>query len=272
MNTTISRLLSKAIFLSGALFIGWRAQAQSTGTQPQTDTSHIKHMHREFQRYPHAQAPNYLRPDLAAGNDWGRGAGPRRSFGGHKSRIHYTPEQRKQVAAINKENRQKSADLFNNDNLTLKQYKAGLLALQKDRKAKMEGLLTQQQKDARAASARRRSENMQVMAAAHLERMKLRLDLTDDQVAKIRSGEENLHVQMKTLHENDNLLPQQKREQMRGLAEKHRDLVKSVLTTEQQTKFEQMMRRRPGDGRRGGFHGRGPGFRPVPEGQGGQPI
>ena len=189
-------------------------------------------------------------------NGMGRSHGFRGHRGmGHRGEgIHYTPDQRKQLIAINKDYRQKSQDLFKQDNLTLKQYKAGLIALQKDKKAKMAALLTQPQKDQLAARRKRMDENRQVMEVARLERLKLRLNLTDDQVAKIKAGQENLHSQVKAIHENDDLLPQQKMEQMKALLAKRNDTYKTVLTPEQYSQFEKMHEH--GFGRPGGFdHG-----------------
>jgi hypothetical protein len=190
------------------------------------------------------------------GRDFGHGRGFARGAGhngwGGEARIHYTPEQRKQVAAINKDYRQKAEDLYKKDNSTLREYKAGLLALQKEKKTKLEGLLTQKQKDEMAARRKRRTENMQVMAVARMERLKLHLGLSDDQVAKIKAGQESLRNQVKAIHENDNLLPQQKMEQMKALMAKRNDTYKAVLTPEQYSQFEKMSHGR-GRGGRGGF-------------------
>lgn len=235
MNRKFSSLLKKAMFLSGALILGWAAQAQST-TNP-SDTSH-RH------------------------GAWAYHRGGQRGFGhGREFGPHYTPEQRQQVAAINKDYRQKSADLFKQDNLTLKQYKAGLIALQKEKKDKLQGLLTQQQKDEMAARHKRMSENAQVMEVARLERLRLHLGLTDDQVAKIKAGQDDLRGQVKAIHENDNLLPQQKMEQMKALIAKRNDTYKAVLTPDQYTQFEQMSHHRPGGGG-GRFGGPWQGHRP----------
>jgi hypothetical protein len=158
--------------------------------------------------------------------------------------------------AINKDYRQKSEDLFKQDNITLKQYKAGLIALQKEKKSKLQALLTPQQKDEIAARRKRMSENAQVMAAARLERLKLRLSLSDDQVAKIKAGQESLRSQFQAIHENDNLLPQQKREQIKTLMTTRNETLKSVLTPDQYTKFQQMSHRRAGGSWQGhGFGG-----------------
>jgi hypothetical protein len=177
--------------------------------------------------------------------------------------VHYTPEQRKQVMTINKDYKQKSEDLFKQDNITLKQYKAGLIALQKEKNSKLQSLLTPQQNDEIAAGRKKRAEDAQVREVAHLERLKLHLNLTDDQVAKIKAGQENLRSQVKAIHENDNLLPQEKRDQMKTLLAKRNDTYKSVLTPDQYTQFEKMHHRGgPGGpmGHRQGYGDNRPGF------------
>lgn len=271
MNPKNSTLLKKAFFVVGILTLGWTAQAQTTGNNTSSDSTHRAPMHRRWTGRPGGDSTNHFRRPGAGGfagngvrrgGEFGRPQGRpgfqpdgfarggfennrfgRRGF--HNAMgIRYTPEQRKQLAAINKDYQQKSADLFKKDNITLKEYKAGLVTLQKERKSKTEALLTQQQKDQLATRRTRMSENMQVMGAARMERLKLRLNLTDDQVAKIKSGEEGFHNQLKAIRENDNLLPQQKREQMKDLMGKNKDIVKSVLTPEQQTKFDEMNRHR----------------------------
>ncbi len=101
------------------------------------------------------------------------------------------------------------------------------------------------------------TENDQVMAVARLERLRLHLNLTDDQVAKLKAGQQNLRSQAKAIHENDNLLPQEKREQMKALLAKRNDTYKAVLTPEQFSQFEKM-HHRPG-GRHFGGGPNGPG-------------
>ena len=264
MNGKFSSLLKRALFLSGALILGWTARAQSSTPPPATSdtTHHHDGMHHRWD--PRQNGPGRdsawanHRPGQGRGfNRDGRGEyarGGQRGFGrggfGHGREFgpRYTPQQRQQVAAINKDYRQKSADLFKQDNLTLKQYKAGLIALQKEKKDKLQGLLTQQQKDEMAARRKRMSENVQVMQVARLERLKLHLNLTVDQVAKIKAGQDNLRGQVQAIHENDNLLPQQKMEQMKALIAKRNDTYKAVLTPDQYTQFEQMSHHRPGGG------------------------
>jgi hypothetical protein len=232
------------------LFSFAAAQAQSSGSD--TTTHHPSGMHHSW------GDRNGRGPDRNSRGFEGKGHGfdhNGRSFDGWANRggqhIHYTPEQRQQAMAINKDYRQKTQDLFKQDNITLKQYKASLLALQKEKKDKLAALLTPQQKDEIAARRKNRDENMQVRAAAHLERLKLHLNLSDDQVAKLKAGQENLRNEFKAIHEADNLLPQQKMEQLKALMAKRNDTYKSVLTPDQYTQFEKMSHRRAAGGFRG---------------------
>jgi hypothetical protein len=261
MNPKSSSPLKKALLFTGALFLGWAANAQTSasGGNMSSDTTHRSGMHRVWNGRAGQAGFRHNGFGGPGGKDWAHRGG-RDGFRGRGPRIRYTPEQRQQVMAINKDYHQKAEDLYKKDNITLKEYKTGLVALQQERKGKLEALLTQQQKDERTARMKRMSENVQVMQAAHLERLKLRLDLSDDQVAKIKAGVENSRSQLKALHENDNLLPQQKREQMKDLMAKQKEAIKSVLTPEQLGKFEEMSRHRRfgpgGPGGPGGRHGR----------------
>ncbi|HVV05261.1 MAG TPA: hypothetical protein VHC96_13615 [Puia sp.] len=241
MNSKSQKLLKNSLLLTGILLTCGLVHAQSTGNS--TDSTH---------RSMHHWGPRKGQDRHGfADRDHSR-------FGHGHEGIHYTPEQRRQLMAINKEYHDKSAELFKKDNITLKEYKADLIALQKDKRSKTEALLTPQQKDQQARRKKMAEENRQVAEAAHMERLKLHLGLSDDQVAKIKAGQADLHTQIKAIHDNDNLLPQEKMEQMKGLMARRKDVFKSVLTPEQFSKFEEMSHKH-GFGRDGRD---GPGGRP----------
>jgi hypothetical protein len=270
----------KLLLLSVLLLLGRAASAQTTGNNNNgSDTTHHHMMHHRW--------GNGMGGDSLAKRDgfhhggFGGPCGPGGPGGpggfhgrpgdqqgwayyrpGREMAIHYTPEQCKQVMAINKDYKQKSEDLFKQDNITLKQYKAGLIALQKDKKVKLQALLTPQQNNELAARRKKRAEDAQVREVAHLERLKLHLNLSDDQVAKIKASQENLRSQVKSIHENDNLLPQEKRGQMKALLAKRNDTYKAVLTPDQYTQFEKMHHRGGGpmQRHRQGYGDNRPGF------------
>jgi hypothetical protein len=171
----------------------------------------------------------------------------RRGFEDQAFHVHYSPEQRKQAQLINGDYRKKAADLYKNDNQTLREYKSQLLTLQKEKNSKMKALLTPEQKDQVAKWKKQAGENAQVRDAAFLERMRLRLQLSDAQAVNIRSQRVSLRTQMQSIHENEDLLPYQKMEQIKALGEKNKDIMKSVLTPEQFTEFENMHKKRLGE-------------------------
>ena len=238
-------------------FLGWAANAQSTDNSSGDTT----HRHHAYQNWNHRRGNDSLHKRNFGGADrnWGaannrfghRGGMNRSHFFGNRNRsergwagVRFTPDQRKQMQAINVDYRKKSSDLYKNDNLTLREYKSQLLALQKDKKNKLQAILTTDQKAKIVEFKKKRQENAQVMAAARLERLKINLKLSDQQAATIKSQEQNLRVQMQSIRDNDNLMRQQKMEQIKALLAKQKDAIKSVLTPEQQSQFENMNKQR----------------------------
>ena len=233
------------------------ANAQVTdNTNKMSDSSRHHFMHREWNRNGKDSLHTQFRQNRGeAMNRFGshnrmnrfRSFNRNRSGWARANHLHYTPEQRKQVRAINEEYKKKSQDLYKQDNITLREYKSQLIALQKDKKSKLQNLLTTDQKSEIEKWKNHRSEEMQVRAAAHLERMKIKLNLSDEQTAKIKSQQNDFRLQMQTIHQNDNLLPYQKRDQMKALLAKRQDAMKSVLTPDQFSQFEKMHKQRFGE-------------------------
>ena len=152
--------------------------------------------------------------------------------------LHLTKEQKEQGKAIKDNYDKQLAALYDNDKLRMGDFKKKSAALRAERKEKMEALLTVEQKSKIEAFKKKRAEDMQVKVAARLERMKINLTLTDNQVASIKTAQETLHTQMKALHEDESLVPEQKKEKMKALFEQHKATVKAILTPEQLNKWE----------------------------------
>ena len=67
-----------------------------------------------------------------------------------------------------------------------------------------------------------------------------KLDLTDDQQAKLKPILEDESTQMKTLHEDTSLAPEDKKAKMKELHESSTEKINAVLTPDQQSKWKQM--------------------------------
>ncbi len=273
----------KICVLSACLCVGSAAlKAQTSGGAP-ADTTHRHFAHKDgqFKRGPGGHqwgGPGGVGDRQWAGRGgWGRpgGWGHHRGPGfGEMAHVRYTPEQRKQIQSIDADYRKKKEELYKQDNLTLGAYKSQLIGLDKDRRSKMQALLTDDQKKQIADSKQRAAENAQVMAAAHLEWMKISLQLTDDQASKIKAQSETFRAQVQAIRENDNLLPDQKREQMKALFDKQKADFASVLTPDQQAKFKDMHAHLGGTRGPGGPGGRmgGPGGPSDGDPAGGRPA
>ena len=78
--------------------------------------------------------------------------------------------------------------------------------------------------------------------AAHFEKMKTKLALTQQQEAQIKTKQSEIQQQVDVIKNNNNLSQQQKREQIKALKENQKSYLKSLLTVEQLQKLEQRKR------------------------------
>lgn len=152
--------------------------------------------------------------------------------------LNLNEDQKKQAKSISESYRKQVTSLKKNDNITMGEYKKQMASLQKDRKTKMEGLLTTEQKSKIAEGKKKMQEHAQIRGAAKLEKMKINLGLKDEQIAKLRKQQEGFRSKAQGIRNNENLSQEQKKEQMKALALEHKESFKSVLTKEQQGKFE----------------------------------
>jgi len=77
-------------------------------------------------------------------------------------------------------------------------------------------------------------------ADQHLQMLSEKLNLTDDQKAKLRPILQDQMQQMKAVREDSSLSEEQKRAKMKPIHESLHDQINGVLTPEQQAKFKQM--------------------------------
>ena len=74
----------------------------------------------------------------------------------------------------------------------------------------------------------------------HLQMLSEKLNLTDDQKAKLKPILQDQMQQMKAVHEDSSLSREQKRDKLKSIHQSLSDQINAVLTPEQQTKFKQM--------------------------------
>ena len=75
---------------------------------------------------------------------------------------------------------------------------------------------------------------------AHLQMLSEKLNLTEDQKAKLRPILQDQAEQFKAVHDDSSLSQEQKSAKMKALHESFHEQINGVLTPEQQVKFKQM--------------------------------
>ena len=77
---------------------------------------------------------------------------------------------------------------------------------------------------------------------AHLQMLSEKLNLTEDQKAKLKPIFQDQAEQMKAVHDDPSLTPEQKAAKKKAIHETTHNQINAVLTPEQQEKFKEMKR------------------------------
>jgi len=160
------------------------------------------------------------------------------------NQLNLTDAQKQQAKSINDDYRNQVKDLEKNDNITLKDYRSKKASLEQERKSKFEALLTTEQKTKMAQAKKERSEKMKMMSDKRMGKMKTDLNLTDDQVAKIKEQQQSSMEQMKAIRGNSSITEEQKKEQLMDLHKNMRESMKNILTADQLKKREELRNNR----------------------------
>lgn len=158
--------------------------------------------------------------------------------------LNLSDEQKEKAKEIGKDFHERMKALKSNDNITLGEYKKQVAALEKDRKTKMDALLTTEQKNKLSEFKKKAEENMQVKEAARLERMKIDLNLTDEQSNKIKTMQQQLNTKIKSIRENETYSMEERKDKTQEAMMQHKEAVKNILSKEQQTKLENLKKER----------------------------
>jgi len=162
-------------------------------------------------------------------------------------KLDLTAAQKEQAKVLNTDYKNQLKDLEKNEAITLKDYRAKKASLEQERKSKFQDILTPEQKNTIAKAKKESSEKTEMMAQKRLEKMKTDLNLTDEQVAKIKEQRESSTAQAKAIRENSSLTEEQKKEQFRNLMKSRQESINSILTAEQLKKKEEMRNSRIND-------------------------
>ena len=154
-------------------------------------------------------------------------------------KLNFSDAQKTQLKSINEDFQKKMAELRKNENITVKEWKTKMNALREEHKSKMQNLLTAEQKSQIEKMKTERKQMREVDAKARLEKMKVHLGLTDDQVVKLSKNREEMEQKMKAIRENKSLDDAAKKEQAKELMKSNKEKMKSIFTEEQLKKMQE---------------------------------
>jgi hypothetical protein len=154
-------------------------------------------------------------------------------------KLNLSEEQKAKAKTYHEDFRTKMADLKKNDNITVKEWRSKMETLRKDHKAKIQGLLTNDQKSQIEKMKTDRKAMHEIDSKSRMEKMKMKLGLSDDQASKLSKNRTEMMEKMKAIRENKNLDDLKKKEQVKELMKQQKEKTKSVLTEEQLKKLKE---------------------------------
>lgn len=158
--------------------------------------------------------------------------------------LNLSQSQKEQIKASHDSYQKQLIELNKNENLTVKEARDKKQALRKAQKEKMMSLLTTDQKNKLIQLKKDIEVKHEAMALKRLDKMKATLNLSDDQVSKIKATKEAERSQFKSIKENDQLSRTEKKEQLIALKKQNKNSSKDILTPEQLSKMEEMKKMR----------------------------
>jgi Spy/CpxP family protein refolding chaperone len=154
--------------------------------------------------------------------------------------LNFTDAQKAQAKAINEDSRKKMQELNKNESITVKEQRDRKAAILKERKTKMDGLLTAEQKTKMTQLKAEQKVKHEERYAKHLDKMKTNLNLTDEQVAKLKTQRTANHAKAEKIKNNESLSREQKKEQMMALKAEAKEQHNKIFTAEQLKKRDEM--------------------------------
>lgn len=158
--------------------------------------------------------------------------------------INLTATQQQQLKLNRDSYKNQMTELNKNESITVKEARDKKEALRKEQKTNMMSILTPAQKIKMENLKKNREAKRDEIVAKRLDKMKTKLNLSNDQVAKIKRSREDIHNQSKDIRDNDQLSRTEKKEKLMVLKEQTQNNLKSILTPEQINKIEELKKNR----------------------------
>ena len=154
--------------------------------------------------------------------------------------LNLSEDQNKQLKDINADFKNQMAELKKNDNITVKEFNSRKESIRKQKNEKFQALLTPEQKSKMDKMKQERLTKSHDRGQRGIESMKTKLNLSDEQVIKLKASHESFASKAKDIRSNESLTSEQKKEQFKALEKQRREEAKTILTKEQLDKMQSM--------------------------------
>ena len=155
-------------------------------------------------------------------------------------------EQKKQAQANKVALKQKMKELNKNESITVKEQRDRKDALRKEQKAKMQALLTPEQKTKMAELKATKMAKKEEKFAKGLEKMKSKINLSDAQVMQLKSQRERIKANAKEIKDNESLSRTQRKEQLMALKAEAKTQKSNIFTADQIKQLDEMKKNKMG--------------------------
>lgn len=152
--------------------------------------------------------------------------------------LNLSDNQKQQAKLYRENNRKQLLELNKNENITIKEFREKKLSLHKEQQAKMQSLLTPEQKTKMAQMKAEHKAKAEQHYAARMDKMKSKLSLSDNQVAQLKAQHQQMNNKLKAIKEDDKMDRTAKKEKLTALKAQMKADNKKIFTTEQLQKIE----------------------------------
>jgi len=159
--------------------------------------------------------------------------------------IQLSDEQKQKAKSLNEDYRKKMDELRKKDDILVKDWRNQMTELNKKHRENMQDLLSKEQKAQIEKMKLERKKIAAIDGNARMEKMKVRLDLSNDQMEKVKKQRMESLEKMKAIRENRSLDMMKKREEMKTLMQKRNENMKSILNEEQMKKMKETRKTTP---------------------------
>jgi hypothetical protein len=161
------------------------------------------------------------------------------------NRLNLSKEQKAKFKSLNEDYRTQMDELKKKDDITVKEWRSRMDNLRKDHRDKISSLLTDDQKDQLKKSREARQLRQSDRRKEGFDRMRTRLNLTDDQTTRLKQSRSEMAEKLKAIRENQSLSDDQKKEQVQELKKKNQENLKTILSEDQLKRLHEKQVRRP---------------------------